>query len=137
LKIVLDTNVFISGLLRPYGFPAAILRGVILGKVTLFYDDRLLGEYREVAARPGLKLDQARVESILTIIRSRGILVCAEPLRESSPDPDDMMFMEVAIAGKADCLVTGNVKHYPRAILREIRLATPREFCEILREGLS
>lgn len=131
MKIVLDTNVLISGLLRPYGLPAAILRLVVVGKVTVCYDERILEEYREVAGRPAFQLDRSQVGALFAAIKARGELVCAEPLPAVLPDPDDAMFLEVARAAKADYLVTGNLKHYPPKLRQPIAVVTPREFCDV------
>ena len=56
MRIVLDTNVLVSGLLNPNGTPGRIL-DLILGRyLTLLYDDRIIGEYSDVLARPQLDI---------------------------------------------------------------------------------
>jgi len=51
VKVVLNTNVLLSGLLKPYGKPAAILRLVLSGALQVAYDGRILSEYRTVLLR--------------------------------------------------------------------------------------
>ncbi len=46
------------------------------------------------------------------------------------PDPGDAMFLEVARAGQADCLVTGNLKHFPARKRREINVVTSAQFLD-------
>jgi len=58
MRVVLDTNVFVSGLLRPDGVPGQIVDYLLSGAFVVLYDDRTLGEYREVLARPRLGIPQ-------------------------------------------------------------------------------
>ena len=51
MRIVLDTNVLVSGFLSPYGPPGAILRSILAGSITLCFDERILTEYRDVLTR--------------------------------------------------------------------------------------
>jgi predicted nucleic acid-binding protein len=60
--------------------------------------------------------------------------VSALPLDVPLPDPDDRAFVEVAIAADADWLVTGNVKHFPSAIRKKVRVIEPTEFVQLLEE---
>ena len=48
MRVVLDTNVLISGLLNPNGPPAAVLNLLVNAKLELLYDSRILQEYMEV-----------------------------------------------------------------------------------------
>jgi putative PIN family toxin of toxin-antitoxin system len=52
MKVVLDTNVVVSGLLQPKGNPAQVLALALAGAVQVCYGQRLLAEYAEVLARP-------------------------------------------------------------------------------------
>lgn len=133
MRIVLDTNVVVSGLLRPYGAPAQIVRLVAGGDVVLAYDSRILGEYREVLRRPKFGFDGERVAALLAQIRADGVVVAASPLPVRLPDPDDEPFLEVALASGARCLVTGNLKHYPRAKREGVDVLNPRSFVELYR----
>ena len=113
-RIVLDTNVVVSGLLTPHGPPAAVLGLVLAGDVALGLDSRILAEYREVLARPKFGFDAERVAILLEFIRGSGYAVNAGRVSVSLPDPDDAMFLEVAIAwGPGVDLITGNLRHYP------------------------
>jgi predicted nucleic acid-binding protein len=50
------------------------------------------------------------------------------------PDADDRMFVEVALAGGADAIVTGNVRHFvPRRGTLGVLVCTPREFVDRMR----
>ena len=52
MKVVLDTNVVVSGLIQSKGNPARILSLALAGAVEVCHDDRILAEYAEVLARP-------------------------------------------------------------------------------------
>jgi uncharacterized protein len=112
LKIVLDTNVLVSGLINPHGPPGRALDLITSGAVQVLYDDRIISEYREVLARPRFGFDPDDVETLLDFIVSEGENVVCAPLAIALPDPDDLPFVEVAVAGEAAALVTGNTNHF-------------------------
>lgn len=132
MRIVLDTNVLVRGLLNPSGFPGRIIDLILGGSITLLYDDRILAEYEDVLARPQLKIKKELSASVLGFFRLSGERVTAMPLpSDLSPDPDDVPFMEVALSGKADALVTGNLKHFKNAPV-EVAVLSPNEFIKKL-----
>jgi putative PIN family toxin of toxin-antitoxin system len=134
MKIVLDTNVLVSGLLNPYGSPSKIVRMVSSGDLALCYDVRLISEYQSVLSRPKFPFNQININALLDQIRACGIITAARPLSKQLPDPDDEPFLEVALAGKANCLVTGNLKHYPEKNKQDTLIVSPTEFLEIYRK---
>ncbi|HYH45025.1 MAG TPA: putative toxin-antitoxin system toxin component, PIN family [Thermoanaerobaculia bacterium] len=136
MKIVLDTNVLVSGLLQPFGPPGQIVRLVASGDLVLCHDPRILAEYEDVLLREKFGLDPERVEILLQEIRTVGVPVAAPPLAVRLPDVDDEPFLEVARAGGAQCLVTGNVKHYPAKARSGVEVLSPRSFVEMHRAHL-
>jgi putative PIN family toxin of toxin-antitoxin system len=128
MNIVLDTNVLVSGLLSPFGSPGEIVRMVSSGKLILSFDARILSEYIEVLLRPKFKFDKDKVIAFLDYIMSNGQTVSSSPLSHSLPDHDDEPFLEVAIAGKAACLVTGNLGHFPLSLRQGMKILSPGEF---------
>jgi putative PIN family toxin of toxin-antitoxin system len=133
MKIVLDTNVLVSGLLQPFGPPGQIVRLVASGELVLYHDPRILAEYQEVLLRDKFGFDPERVGILLEEIRAGGIPVAARPLAIRLPDSEDELFLEVALAGGAQCLVTGNVKHYPAEARSGVEVLAPRPFIELYR----
>lgn len=130
MRVVVDTNVLVSGLLSPFGPSAQIVRMMAAGTLTTCYDARVLSEYREVLLRPKFSFSQDAVEALLDQILAAGDSVSAEPLRLPLPDRDDEPFLEVAFSGKAEALVTGNLRHYPEDLRAGVLVTSPAEFLE-------
>jgi putative PIN family toxin of toxin-antitoxin system len=126
--VVLDTNVLVSGLLTPFSPCGEIVRMVSSGELTLCLDARLLAEYSEVLRRPHFQFDPNLVAALLDHVSHTGVPVSASPLVASLPDPDDAAFLEVAIAGEAECLITGNLKHFPGRSRQGVTVLSPRDF---------
>jgi putative PIN family toxin of toxin-antitoxin system len=114
MKIVLDTNIIVSGLLQSLGNPAQVLTLVLSGAVRVCHDKRILAEYAEVMARPRFKFDPERVREVLNKIGTDGLVIDATgQCNLRLPDADDEPFLAVALASSADFLVTGNLADYP------------------------
>jgi putative PIN family toxin of toxin-antitoxin system len=131
MRIVLDTNVLVSGLLNPDGKPGRIVDLILGGRLQLLYDDRILGEYLDVLARPQLSIDPSLAQVVVGNIRLAGVRVTALPLSEDTlPDPEDVPFAEIAISGEAEVLVTGNTRHFSGLRERGVPVMSPAEFLE-------
>jgi putative PIN family toxin of toxin-antitoxin system len=131
--IVLDTNVLISGILKPYSNAATILRLVTDGAVQLAYDLRILSEYRDVLKRPKFNFAQENVEEFLEQIEREGLLVSVKPLGFHLPDADDEPFLEVALSGRVNAIITGNKRHFPRREYEGVKILSPAEFLEAVK----
>lgn len=132
--IVLDTNVLVSGLLTAHGPPGQIVDLAVAGLLRLAFDDRVLDEYRRVTARPRFALDPHDVALVLDALVAGGVPVVARPTAVALPDPEDLPFVEVALAARADALVTGNARHYlPTTGTLGVSVRSPRAFLEVMR----
>jgi len=134
MKIVLDTNVLVSGLLTPFGSSGKIVRMVFSNELTLFLDARILSEYRDVLHRPKFSFNTDDVAVLIEFIKYYGQFVSGIPLSNPLPDRDDEPFLEVAIAGNVKALVTGNAAHYPVSLREGVRLLSPAEFISFYRK---
>jgi len=134
MRVVLDTNVVVSGLLSPFNAPGEIMRMAASGALELCYDARILSEYQSILLRQKFPFDRTYVEDLLEQIETCGYLTTGKPLAERLPDPDDEAFLEVALGGEAQCLVTGNARHYPAKKRQGMHIVSPREFLEIYRK---
>lgn len=130
MRIVLDSNVLISGIITPFGNAARILDMIVLGEIQVLYDDRILAEYREVLHRPKFGFGKNVIDDFLTLIESEGAKVTAIPINADFNDKDDIPFAETAITGLADVLITGNKRHFKGNVLKPIKVMNPDEFLE-------
>ncbi len=133
MRIVLDTNVLVSGLLSGTGPPGRIVSLLPESLFVLCIDDRILAEYGEVLRRPHLGLHPETVERLLADLEEEGERVVGLPLPERLPDPSDEPFLEIAVAAGADFLVTGNLRHFPARSRHGVEVLSPRAFLDALR----
>ena len=131
LRLVVDTNIVVSAALKPEGPQRMVLLVATTKPAMLFVSDGILLEYRTVLKRPELGLRRGRRLQLLQFIENHVRKI--HPKREVSAaaDPSDDKFLECAEAARADYLVTGNLKHFPR-YWRSTKIVTSREFLEIL-----
>ncbi len=129
--VVLDSNVVVSGILRPFGKSAMILRLAADGRIRCAYDLRTIAEYRDVLNRPKFGFSKSQVTAFLDQIEEEGLAVAAAPLPIYLPDPDDDPFLEAALAARAEILVTANKKHFPKGDYGGVKIRSPEEFLEL------
>ena len=127
MKIVLDNNVLISGVINPDGKPANIINLVLNGKIRILYDNRIIKEYLDVLYRERFDFDAELIEALIDFIRIEGEFVVSDPIMDYMQDESDKKFLEVAISGKAEYLITGNKRHFPQYKL----IANPAEFLKL------
>ncbi|MCI0625895.1 MAG: putative toxin-antitoxin system toxin component, PIN family [Acidobacteria bacterium] len=110
MTVVLDTNIVTSATYWR-GKPAHCLEAWVLGKYDLAISHPILSEYEEVVARLATRYPGKQPTDWLSAIRQAGHLYLPVPLTASTADPDDEMFIECAVAARADYLVTGDKGH--------------------------
>lgn len=113
MRLVIDTNVLVSALLKPNGPPGRILDAVVQGVIEPVYNLAILTEYDAVLTRRKFAFDPEDVAAVLELVASEGWPV-TRTARLDLPfhDPDDRKFYECAAA--AGCpLVTGNTRDFP------------------------
>lgn len=134
MRVVVDTNVLVSGMLSGASPPAEVLQLILQGELRLLLDSRIIAEYDEVTSRPRFGFDPAERTALLNTLRAIATQVIAVPFRGPLPDPEDRMFVEVALGGRADAIITGNVRHFPIGRARlGVAILTPRQCLERLR----
>ena len=120
MKVVLDTNILISGIGRPEGAPGQILSAWLEGKFDLVVSEALLEEFRRVLLYPKLRklmtqtgLSDDALRDYVDIMRMKAITVSTNnvllPIAPS--DPKDTHVLEALVASGAEFLVTGAKKH--------------------------
>lgn len=130
MKIVVDTNVLVSALIRAEGIPARILDLVLSGQVKMVLDHRIYAESQDVLLRPEFGFTPEPVDTLLDFLLQTGERVYASRTSVALPDAADGKFLEVAIDGSADYLITGNLKHFPPRQRHSVRVVSPRQWWE-------
>ncbi len=82
-------------------------------------------------ARGELKIRKGLRQQLLQLIKSRAHAVVPARRLQVTPDPDDNVFLECADAARADYLVIGNTRHFPR-FWKKTKVITSREFLSIV-----
>jgi len=128
LRVVYDTNVVVSAVLKSGSLPASLLTLVLRERVKLCVSYAVLEEYREVLNRPKFGLQPHAVQSLLQEITKNSLLVSPTEHIANPLDEKDSHFLECAVAADAQYLVTGNIKHFPAPQFRQTKIVTPAVF---------
>jgi uncharacterized protein len=127
LRLVIDTNILISAAIKPAGLQRTVLLLAITRPARLYVSRPILEEYSEVLGRPELRIRKGLRQQLLQLIKNHSYTVVPTRHLDVTSDPDDNMFLECADAARADYLVTGNQKHFPR-FWKKTKIITTREF---------
>ena len=128
MKIVLDTNVLVSGIFFS-GPPSRILDAWRDNKLQLVVSTDILYEYQRVAAILGQKYYQVDVSPVMELLTMNSDIVVAPPLAEPvSADPDDDMFISCALAGNTKVIVSGAKQPLDISGYQDIEALKPRRF---------
>ena len=130
LRLVIDTNVLVSAAIKAAGLQRTVLLIAISKPARLYVSHPILEEYSEVLARPELRIRKGLRLQLLQLIKNHGHAVVPTWQLEATTDPADNIFVECADAARADYLVTGNQKHFPR-FWKKTKVVTPREFVSL------
>jgi uncharacterized protein len=130
LRLVIDTNVLVSAAIKPTGLQRTVFLIAISKPARLYVSYPILEEYTEVLARPELRIRKGLRLQLLQLIKNHSHTVLQTGQLEATTDPDDNIFLECADVARADYLVTGNQKHFPR-FWKKTKVITPREFVSL------
>ena len=131
MKVVIDTNVLLSGLMSPHGAPGKVVAAWCEARFDLALSIEQLGEIGRVLTYPKirrvLRWDDSRIEQFLKQLYIRAELVDLRDTAVEVPgDPDDEPILATLVASRADVLITGD------AALLKLRdrypIQTPAEF---------
>jgi putative PIN family toxin of toxin-antitoxin system len=119
----------VSAHLNSEGYERNVLDLALSGKLRMFVSEAILAEYESVLRRPKFRLKPASVSRSLRLLRSAARTVAPYRQINISRDPGDNRFLECAEAAKADYLVTGNKRHFPKH-WRQTLIVNARELLE-------
>jgi putative PIN family toxin of toxin-antitoxin system len=131
LRLVVDTNIVVSAALKPDGLQRTVLLLAITKPARLYVSPAILTEYRDVLSRPELNIRKGLRHQLLQIIKGRARTIAPARHLQVTSDPDDNIFLECADAARADYLVTGNTRHFPR-FWKKTKIITSREFLSLV-----
>lgn len=128
---MLDTNIVISAALNPEGLQRTVLLLAMTKPARWYISQPIVAEYTAVLARPELKIRKGLRRQMLQLIKNRAHLIIPSPLPQITTDPKDNIFMECADAVRADYLVTGNQRHFPK-FWKSTKVLSSRELLSII-----
>ncbi|PKO23264.1 MAG: putative toxin-antitoxin system toxin component, PIN family [Chloroflexi bacterium HGW-Chloroflexi-1] len=112
MRAVVDTNILVRALIKPKGTVGPVLQTLRNKWYVLLYSDSLLEELLDVLHRPHIQhkyhLSEEDIETALAVILLRGEAVVSDRRVTICRDPKDNKVLEVATAGHADVIVSGD-----------------------------
>lgn len=133
-RVVLDTNIIISSVLG--GALVLILEKWDEKKFTVVVTTDVISEYFEVLNRPKFNLKQETIDKITRYIyQFSEFVVPEEEIRFIGDDPKDDKFLEAAVSGKVDFIVSGDSHLLAIKEFRSIPIITGQEFLDWLKNA--
>jgi putative PIN family toxin of toxin-antitoxin system len=130
MRVVLDTNVFISGILFS-GPPSNILKAWANQTFKLVLSQQILDEYQRVAEALSSKFPTIDIDPIIEIVTIHGEFVDTQGLSiRVCKDPDDNKFIECAVAGNSKIIISGDKHLLKLDGYQGITILNPRNFVE-------
>jgi uncharacterized protein len=138
LRVVLDTNVYVSGTILSRGTPFEVLEAWRRQAYILVTSEAILAEIERVLRYPRIRDRYAIAEQDITrlveSLRADALIVLGDyPLTGICADPDDDKFLACALEAQADCIVTGDSDLLALGGCQGIAILKPHEFLERLR----
>lgn len=139
VRVVIDTNVFVSALISKTHSPPLHVYNVLKSKdFLLITSPALLEELSDVLHREEIiklhKLSPEQIQAILVEIAETSYIVSGRTLLQVViEDPDDDTFLAAAIEGHAEYIVTGDHHLLDLRTYKDIKIVTPKEFLTIWR----
>ena len=133
-RVVLDTNVVVSALLKPQGTEDQVLRLALAGRLMLCVSPQVLAEYSRVLSSPKFKFQPEEVAMALRQLERAGSLFRPARILKISDDEPDNRFYECADAAQAALLVTGNLRHFKKDY-QATKIVNARQLLDLLATG--
>jgi len=130
MRIILDTNVFISGIFWEGNFCSQIIDKWRKEEFELVSSKELIEELVKTLKCFKIQLDEEIIVGWTNTIIGNAIIVePSERLEIIKEDPDDNKFLETAMAGKADFIISQDNHLLKLREFQGIKIITPEEFC--------
>ena|SRR3990172_2281990 len=139
LRVVIDTNVIVSGILSRTGAPAELLNAWRQRRFLLLSSPAIVAEVRAVLQYPRIRkkypLSDEEIEQTITLLEHDALLVAggANTIGSVPADPKDELFLACALEGQADVIVSGDHHLLDLGVFRDIPIINPRQFLDQLK----
>lgn len=127
MRAVVDTNIFLAGLLNVVGGAAKIIQAFHDGEFELIVTHEVFDEYVRVIHLFDNEVPAHKSEELLELVFAMAVKVRPAAARGLCSDADDEKFLSAALGGHADFIVTKNKKHFPRDA-GTVKIVNVREF---------
>lgn len=131
LRLVIDTNVVVSAALKPEGLQRTVVLIAMTRPARWYVSEATFSEYANVLARREFKIRRGLRQQFVQLIKKRTQIIRASRLPTVTSDPDDNIFIECADAARADYLITGNLRHFPK-FWKNTKVINSSEFLRIV-----
>lgn len=132
MRVVIDTGVLVSALIRRQGSPAAVLGALADDRFIAVYTTEMLVELVEVLSRPRFRakyhVQPDDITALIQVIRLRGELVIPSRTVVACRDPKDDKFLTAAVAGAAGAILSGDADLLVLSPFEGIPILRPAEF---------
>src|SRR3990172_5255925 len=138
LRVVIDTNVIVSGILSRTGAPAELLNAWRQRRFLLLSSPAIVAEVRAVLQYPRIhkkyRLRDEEIELTITLLEHDALLVSGEAnvAHSVQADPKDEMILACALDGQADGIVSGDHHLLDLGVYRDIPIMAARRFLDQL-----
>lgn len=130
MRVVIDTNVFVSGVFFT-GPPYRILEAWRISQVTLVVSPDILEEYFRVGEELAAQFPGVDLQPALDLVAVAAVVVDAPGLPEQiCRDPDDDKFLACALSGRCKIVVTGDKALLEVSRYADIAVISPRQFLD-------
>jgi len=130
VKVVFDTNVYVSALTLPQGSAARALDRIVAGEHELFLSRPILEELLAVLALKFAR-DREELARVALLLSELAVMVPSKARLRVLDDAADNRILECGLSARVDAIVTGDKKMLKLAAFRGVRVITLREFLEI------
>jgi putative PIN family toxin of toxin-antitoxin system len=141
MKVAVDTNVFISTIIKPESHIGMIVVRMRNGDFTLLYSSQMLEEFAEVVTRDKIwkkyKLTDETFNSFVNSLTAHGERVEVVTVVDVCRDPDDNLLLSIALDGKADYIVSGDKDLLDLISFQNIPIIKPSEFLRMFEQDNS
>jgi putative PIN family toxin of toxin-antitoxin system len=123
--------VVVSAALKPKGLQRTVVLLAMTKPARWYVSVPIVSEYTMVLARPELKIRRGMRQQLLQLIKNHTRVVTPSRVPHVTSDPDDNIFVECADAARADYLVTGNQRHFPK-FWKNTKIISSSEFLSVI-----